>query len=149
MDTKYFAQNILMAEIAKEIMKQNFDFFNVDGIKELICLYLLLPYINPDSLKYDSNHKALTIYSDEEICFDNIKMRNLRNTLSHSFLGLELKDAHGWKENGLVFDDRILFDSKEEHPCGTGAKVYPVSQIRKFINDSIEKIFNKWTHQKK
>lgn len=127
---EYFIHNFYMAEIADciindkvplqpggMILGNNMAKYQV-GVKEIIGLYLLIPYINNESnrLKYDSNHRQIGILDDDDIAFYDIdgraiKIKNLRDTLCHSFVSCEAPEG---EEPYIIFDDRITM-SRSEH----------------------------------
>lgn len=88
------------------------------GVKEIIGLYLLIPYINNESnrLLYDNDHEQIGILSDDEIAFNDIygrqiKIKDLRDTICHSFVSCEAPEG---QEPCIIFDDRI-FMTRSEH----------------------------------
>lgn len=130
MTKKHYIHNIYMAEIANLIINDQIP-LNEDakilyvnkslfqhGVKEIIGLYLLIPFINNEDqqLKYDEEHSQISIYSDDDIAFKDIKgrevrIRDLRDTICHSFVSCDLKVA---SEPVIVFDDRLI-KSRVEH----------------------------------
>ena len=61
-------------------------------------------------MKYDQEHEQITIYEDDEIVFYDLKgegitIKNLRDTLCHSFVFCELVIG---KIPIIMFDDRAI-----------------------------------------
>ena len=130
MDKEYFLHNIYMAEIAECIIndkvplsEESLVLFSKearyqDGVREIIGLYLLIPYINDEGgmLKYDKKHSQISIFDEKEVVFSDINgnpiyYKDLRDTICHSFVSC---DKGAYSEPVLVFDDRIIL-SRNEH----------------------------------
>lgn len=95
------------------------------GVKEIIGLYLLIPFMNNEKnrLMYDGIHTQVSIFQDDDIAFSDINgseiiIKNLRDTMCHSFVSCEVP-----KEGGpyIVFNDRIIM-SKSKHDKLAGTK---------------------------
>ena len=103
----------LLTEIGIEVLNGNPYVFNVNGIKEIIALYLLIPYITPDQL--DPPEGSAMPQVTGEFC-GGILLEDLRNTICHSFVTVEEYKNDG-SEHGkyLIFDDRIKFHRRTDH----------------------------------
>lgn len=130
MNQDFFHHNRYMAEIANCIISDKVPLIegasiqfssNAQyqyGVREIIGLYLLIPYINSEGnqLKYDGIHKQMSIYTDEDIAFkdnhgNDVKVKDLRDTLCHSFVSCDLQDG---SNPVIVFDDRAVLP-REQH----------------------------------
>jgi len=158
---EHFVHNIYMAEIANCIINgmvplndEGKVLFSEDadyqvGVKEIIGLYLLIPYINDrkNQLKYDQRHEQISIYNENEIAFKDIRgneitMKNLRNTICHSFVSCDLQDG---KNPVIVFDDRIIMEKKEHNDLAnsvSGSKCILVkpNEVLQFLKKSFSNI---------
>lgn len=111
---QYNSHAKLLADTAVEILKGNKNVLDVKGIKEIVALYLLIPYITPD-----------TLTPPDEKCFipkvtgdfsGEITLEDLRNTICHSFVTVEKDKGDGSIHgNTLVLDDRALYNSRKSH----------------------------------
>lgn len=127
---QYFIHNFYMAEIAdciindKVPLKKDVIIYGNStaeyqaGVKEIIGLYLLIPYMNSSGncLSYDNNYKQIGIFNDDDIAFCDIngrtiRIRDLRDTICHSFVSCEAPEG---QEPYIVFDDRVVL-SRQEH----------------------------------
>lgn len=165
-ESQYFVHNIFMAEIANCIindevpLNENSEIlFSQNarycaGVKEIIGLYLLIPYLNThnNQLLYDKKHKQISIYKDDDIAFrdiaDNeIKIKDLRDTLCHSFISCDLNlNKKLGDEPVIVFDDRVVVERKfhkmlEHTELGNLCITVKCSVILSFLKKSYEKIF--------
>ena len=121
------------------------------GVKEIIGLYLLIPYMNSSGncLLYDNNHKQIGIFNDDDIAFCDIegraiRIKDLRDTICHSFVSCEAPEG---QEPYIVFDDRVVL-SRSDHSklAGTvdGNKCILVknSEVLSFLKKSYSKIMS-------
>ena len=128
-----------------------------DGVREIIGLYLLIPYINNENgtLKYDINHTQISIFDENEVLFcdtngNPIYYKNLRDTICHSFVSC---DIGVYNEPVLAFDDRIIM-TKSEHDnlanTGAGAKCVLVknSDVLDFLKKAYSKIIAEFENDK-
>ena len=111
---QYNKHAIFMSEIALEILNNNKLLFDVKGVKELIAMYLLIPYITKDQLdKPSTNHNIpqLDINTIFQSAIDSngnkcdITLDNLRNAICHSFVSIEDRDG-GY----IIVDDRAIIN---------------------------------------
>ena len=131
----HFIHNYYMAEIADCIINDKIPLkdgghilFSSDaeyqvGVKEIVGLYLLIPYLNNanNQLTYDGNYEQIRIFDDDYVAFQDIKgkeikIKDLRDTICHSFVSC---DAPEGKDPCIVFDDRVVM-SRSEHDKKTG-----------------------------
>lgn len=133
-----------LADIAINILKGNHAVLNVNGVKEIIALYLLIPYITPDKLLTPGDGYQIPSL-EGEFC-EGIKLKDLRDALCHSFVTIEedLNDGtlHGKR---LVFDDRIAHNRKEHESLGYHSSAYCI--FRDYAHKRLEELFNEVLRQ--
>gem|GEM_PF-6934235 len=169
MNNKYFLHNVYMAEIADCIINNKVPLTDESeikfsknanyqhGVKEIIGLYLLIPYINNDNgmLKYDTTHTQVSIFDEKEIVFytvDGIPIyyKNLRDTICHSFVSC---DTGVYCEPVIVFDDRIIM-SKSDHDklsntdAGSKAVLVKNTDVLDFLKTAYSKILREFENDK-
>ena len=111
----YNEHAIFMSRLAIDLLKGNFNILNKKGIKELIAMYLLIPYITNQQLDKPSEKYYNVPKLDVSSLFT--KVYNKDNTLSEMTIG-RIRDAicHSFVsrlENGdLLLDDRASCDRK-------------------------------------
>ncbi len=115
----YNEHAIFMSEIALAILNRDKSILDVKGVKEIIAMYLLIPYITRDRLDKPSSNNSIPlldlneiftkIYEADDVSFD-IKLGSLRNSICHSYVTVEDKD------NGyIIIDDRAIYSTGKEH----------------------------------
>lgn len=103
-----------MADIAMSILNGNEGVLNVNGVKEIISLYLLVPYITPDKLT-TPDEKCVIPNISGYFC-DGISLEDLRNAICHSFVTVEENRNDGTIHGKcLIVDDRVLFHNRKSH----------------------------------
>lgn len=113
--TSYNEHTIFMSRIATEILRGNVKILNKKGVKEIIAMYLLIPYITNKQLdkpdedyynipKLDLNSNFAKVYNIDGTLSD-MTLDRMRNAICHSFVSLT---EHG----DLLLDDRASLDSK-------------------------------------
>ncbi len=107
----------LLAEIALSILKGNSAVLNISGIKEIIALYLLVPYMTKSKLQTPGERCKIPSLDGEFL--DKITYEDLRNTICHSFVTVE-EDSGDNSTHGkvLIFDDRVKMNSKDHSKQG-------------------------------
>ena len=150
---KFFIQNIFMHEIANCIINDKFPGDGKSqvnycaGVKEIIGLYLLIPYVRHAQLKYTQPMEQIKILNNNYVCFKSvngkqIKLKNLIDTICHSFVGCEIKDNSIY----IVFDDRVLYNSSVKHKASNEAVLVKNNEVINFLkvaNEEIDKIWKK------
>ena len=163
-DSSFFVHNLYMAEIADCIINDGVplsdnatimfskDAYYQHGVREIIGLYLLIPYINNEKnqLQYDEYHRQLSVYDDKTVAFKStdgadITIKNLRDTICHSFVSCDLLEDG--QEPVIVFDDRIVMprsDHKklENSPDGTKCILVSCSDVRSFLKQAFREILS-------
>lgn len=103
-----------MADIAMSILNGNKRVLDVNGVKEIIALYLLIPYMTPDKLT-TPDEKCVIPNVSGNFCGD-ISLEDLRNAICHSFVTVE-EDRNDGTIHGkrLIVDDRASFHNRKSH----------------------------------
>ena len=132
-----------LADIGLEIVKGNAGILNINGVKEIIGLYLLIPYITNATL--DTPDEACVIPHLQGQFIGNISLEDLRNTISHSFVTVEqFKDDGTQHGKYLIFDDRIITDKATHSKKGKHGSCYSImiDQINRRLNELYNEIIN-------
>lgn len=109
-NTNYKEHSIFLSEIAQNLLRDNFNVLSIYGVKEIISLYLLIPYITKEQLDAGMLSKIPQLNLSDEFV-NGINLENLRNAICHSFVSVE--DSYDDKNLGrLILDDRTIFDRK-------------------------------------
>ena len=103
-----------MADIAISILNGNKNVLDVNGVKEIIALYLLIPYITPDKLT-TPGEKCVIPNISGDFC-KGVSLEDLRNAICHSFVTAE-ENLHDGTIYGkrLIIDDRALYHNRKSH----------------------------------
>ena len=104
---KYNSHAKYMAEIALNILQGNKNTLDATGAKEIIALYLLVPYMTRDRLDAPDK-KCIIPMIDEEFC-NGIKTSDLRDAICHSFVSAEEYGNH------IIIDDRAMYNKRSSH----------------------------------
>ena len=160
-DKSVYRHNFYMAEIANCIINDkvplkeggvivlNDEAEYQVGVREIIGLYLLIPFMNNGSKKlaFDEEHTQVAVFDDDEVAFSDIngnqiKIENLRDTICHSFVSC---DAPKGKDPVIVFDDRIIMSygqHKKLEGTEKGSKCILVrnSDVLDFLKKAYERI---------
>ena len=102
-----------MADIALRILAGDEKILRVNGVKELIALYLLIPYMTPDTLT-TPDERCVIPKVDGDFC--GISREDLRNAICHSFVTFE-EDHNDGTIHGkrLIVDDRVEYHNRRDH----------------------------------
>jgi hypothetical protein len=131
----------LLADIALAILHGNKNVLDINGIKEIIALYLLIPYITPNTLTTPS--VECKIPKIEGLFYNDIKLEDLRNSLCHSFVTVE-EDVNDGSVHGkrLILDDRALYSNRNNHEK-LGYHSSAVNVPIEYAHDKLVELFNK------
>ena len=112
--TNYNDHAKFMADIALNILNGNKGVLDVNGVKEIVALYLLIPYITPDKLS-TPDEKCIIPNICGNFC-NGVSLEDLRNAICHSFVTVE-EDKNDGTIHGkcLIVDDRALFHNRKSH----------------------------------
>ena len=141
---QYNSHAKFLADIAAAVLNGNTAVLNVNGVKEIIALYLLIPYITPDTLM--TPDVKCTIPKLSGNFSDDITLEDLRNTICHSFVTVE-KDKGDGSIHGktLILDDRVIYHNRKEHgELGTHESAYriPIDYTHKRLRELFDEILH-------
>jgi len=108
-DTNFREHSIFLSEIAKDILEKNDYLLSVPGVREIIALYLLIPYITSAQLDVGMTSKIPQLDLSEQF-LNGIDLENLRNTICHSFVTVE--ETTSMHTGRIIIDDRAQMDRK-------------------------------------
>jgi len=130
-----------MAEIAQAILKGNKEVLNINGVKEIIALYLMLPYMTPTSLD-SPDDKCFVPKVTGDFC-QGVTIKNLRDSLGHSFVTVE-EDNNDGTHHGkvLIIDDRATKSRNEHSALGmhSTATLIPISFAHSRLLELLDEI---------
>lgn len=137
-DTNFREHSIFLSEIAKSILEGNAQVLSIPGVREIIALYLLIPYTTHDQLDTGMPSKMPQLDLSEEF-INGINLRNLRDALCHSFATVE--ESIGNQMGRIIIDDRSQMnrkthDTKESKTKGVFIDV-------KKANEKLQELHNK------
>lgn len=114
---------IFMAEIAQAILQDNKGVLDINGVKEIIALYLMIPYMTPYTL--ETPDARCFIPKIQKEILSGITNKDLRDTLCHSFVTVEDKGSF------LIIDDRAIEDREIHEGKGhhSTAQKVPIRDI--------------------
>lgn len=129
-----------LADIAIAVLKGNPEILRVNGVKEIIALYLLIPYITPVQLSTPGDDFHIPQISGEFL--DGIDLRDLRDSICHSFVTIEEDQDDGTTHGKyLVFDDRVVNNRKEHEKQGIHSTAYCIH--RDIVHRRLEELFQR------
>src|SRR4051794_28319204 len=102
-DTNFREHSIFLSEIAESILKSNDGILSIPGVREIIALYLIIPYATNDQLDAGMPSKMPQLDLTEEF-INGVNLRNLRDTICHSFVTVEESTVD--KLGRIIIDDR-------------------------------------------
>lgn len=111
-EIKYNEHAKFLADIALAILEGNKSALDVNGVKEIIAFYLLIPYITPAQLRTPGENYIIPRISGK--FSDNINYEDIRDTICHSFITVEEKKGIPGHGDYLIFDDRVM-KNKQVH----------------------------------
>lgn len=108
-DTNFREHSIFLSEIAENILNGNEQILSIPGVREIIALYLIIPYATNDQLDAGMPSKMPQLDLTEEF-INGVSLRNLRDTICHSFVTVEASTAD--KLGRIIIDDRAQMNRK-------------------------------------
>jgi hypothetical protein len=140
-DTNFREHSIFLSEIAQNILDGNDRFLSIPGVREIIALYLLIPYATNDQLDHGMPSKMPKLDLTEEF-ISGVTVRNLRDTICHSFVTVEesSKDRLG----RIIIDDRAQMtrQAHNEQESKTLGTILEIPQAHKKLKELHSKIIN-------
>ncbi|MFI2744237.1 hypothetical protein ACG2LH_15995 [Zhouia sp. PK063] len=108
-DTNFREHSIFLSEIAQNILKENDKILSIPGVREIIAMYLIIPYITNVQLDTGMPSKMPKLDLSKEF-INGINLENLRNTISHSFVTVEESSENNLGR--IILDDRAQMTRK-------------------------------------
>ena len=135
----------LMAEIALCILEWKNDCLDIPWVKEIIWLYLLIPYATPNDNKLKTPWDDYNIPDiSNELFYGKISLSDVRDTICHSFVTFE-KESNDWLHwKHLIFDDRIITNKKEHSKITDNFWNYhiPINYISRRLQELSQQVLN-------
>lgn len=140
---KYNNHATFIADIALALLQENDSVLTVNGVREIIALYLLIPYVTDDTLTvpgYGCKIPELkgVFYKDDNM---TINLKDLRQGLCHSFVTTEERKPGTHHGLTLVFDDRIKMDRKTHNSLSNTNQCVHISIS--YVRDKLIELFSK------
>lgn len=140
---KYNEHALFLADIAKAVLEGNGNVLEVNGVKEIIALYLMIPYMSSSTL--DTPDERCIIPKIQGKFCNSITYEDLRNTIAHSFVTVE-EDKNDGSYHGkyLIFDDRIVSDKKEHSKKGNHSTAHfiRIDVIRDELLEQLQRMYS-------
>lgn len=108
-DINFKEHSIFLSEIAQNILDGNDKFLLIPGVREIIALYLLVPYATHDQLDAGMLSKMPKLDLSEEF-INGVSLRNLRDAICHSFVTVE--ESTRERLGRIIIDDRAQMTRK-------------------------------------
>jgi hypothetical protein len=108
-ETNFKEHSIFLSEIAESILNGNDKILSIPGVREIIALYLIIPYTTYDQLDAGMTSKMPKLDLSEEF-INGINLRNLRDSICHSFVTVEESNKN--KMGRIILDDRAQMNRK-------------------------------------
>ena len=111
---KFNEHSKFLADIARAVLEDNKNVLDVNGVKEIIALYLMMPYMTPDTLTTPDD-KCVIPKVVGDFC-SGVRIEDLRHAMGHSFVTVE-EDKNDGSLHGkvLIFDDRAMYQKRKDH----------------------------------
>lgn len=137
-DTNFREHSVFLSEIAINILKGNDKILLIPGVREIISLYLLSPYVTNDQLDMGMPSKMPKLDLSEQFT-NGINLKNLRDTICHSFVSVE--ESTKMKNGRIIIDDRAQMnrnkhDKQESKTKGVFVEI-------KDANEKLEELHTK------
>ena len=140
-DINFKEHSIFLSEIAQNILDGNDRFLLIPGVREIIALYLLIPYTTHDQLDAGMPSKMPKLDLSEEF-ISGVNLRNLRDAICHSFVTVE--ESSREKLGRIIIDDRAQMTRKNhnEQEVKTLNVSLEIPQAQKKLRELHSKIIN-------
>lgn len=136
----YNEHALLMADITNAVLNGNKDVLDFNGVKEIIALYLMIPYMSDDTLQTPGEKYIIPHLEGKFL--NNITYSELRNTICHSFVTVEEDKGDGIHGKRLIFDDRIITDKKTHSKKGNHSEAYniDIEYVHKKLQEMVDEV---------
>nr|WP_314836788.1 hypothetical protein [uncultured Flavobacterium sp.] len=140
-DTNFREHSIFLSEIAQNILDGNDRILLIPGVREIIALYLLIPYTTNDQLDAGMPSKMPKLDLSEEFII-GVNLRNLRDTICHSFVTVEESSKN--RLGRIIIDDRaqMIRKTHNEQENKSLGVFLEIPQAHKKLKELHTKIIN-------
>ena len=140
----YNSHATFLADIAQAIISGNKMVLDVNGVKEIIALYLLIPYMTDETLQTPDEMCIIPKLKGDFM--PGISYNNLRDTICHSFVTVE-EDKNNGSDHGkrLIFDDRLIVDRRTHSQSGYHANT--INILIEFVHSRIAEMIKEINNQ--
>lgn len=140
-DSNFREHSIFLSEIAQNILNGNDKILSIPGVREIIALYLIIPYTTHSQLDAGMPSKMPKLDLSKEF-MNGINLRNLRDTICHSFVTVE--ESTEGKAGRIIIDDRAQMNRKmhNEQEIKTKSVVVDIQHARNKLNELHTEIIN-------
>jgi hypothetical protein len=138
-DTNFKEHSIFLSEIAQNILDGNDSLLSIPGVREIIALYLLIPYATNDQLDTGMPSGMPKLDLSEEFIV-GVTLKNLRDTICHSFVSVEESSKN--RLGRIIIDDRAQMtrrthNDQEIKTLGTILEIQPTHEKLKELHYKI------------
>jgi len=140
-DTNFREHSIFLSEIAQNILNGNDNVLSIPGVREIIALYLLIPYTTYEQLDTGMPSKMPQLDLSQEF-MDGVNLRNLRDAICHSFVTVE--ESSKDKLGRIIIDDRSQMNRKthSEQVIKTKGVFVDILRAHEKLNELHDKVIN-------
>ncbi len=140
-DTNFREHSIFLSEIAQNILEGNDRILLVPGVREIIALYLMIPYTTKEQLDAGMPSKMPKLDLSEEF-ISGVNLRNLRDTICHSFVTVE--ESNKGILGRIIIDDRAQMtrNTHNKQESKTLGVFLEIQQTHKKLLELHSKIIN-------
>jgi hypothetical protein len=140
-DINFREHSIYLSEIAQNILDGNDRILLIPGVREIIALYLMIPYATNQQLDAGMPSKMPKLDLSEEF-ISGVNLRDLRDTICHSFVTVE--ESNKDRLGRIIIDDRAQMnrnthDKQERKTLGVFLEI---QQTNKKLKELHSKIIN-------
>jgi hypothetical protein len=108
-NTNFKEHSIFQSEVADSILAGNDKVLSIPGVREIIAMYLLIPYMTNDQLDVGTPSKPPQLDISEEIT-SGVNLKNLRDAICHSFVTVE--ESSKGMLGRIIIDDRAQMNRR-------------------------------------
>ena len=140
-DENFREHSVFLSEIAFNILNGNNKVLEIPGVREIIALYLIIPYTTHDQLDRGMPSKTPKLDLSNEF-LNGISLRNLRDTICHSFVTVE--ESTKEKLGRIIIDDRAIMDRQTHNSLDYKTKgvIVEIQDAKKRLNELHFEIMN-------
>lgn len=137
-DTNFKEHSIFLSEIAISVLNGNDKVLSIPGVREIIALYLLTPYITNTQLDTGMPSKMPKLDLSEQFS-DEVDLKNLRDAICHSFVSVEESTVE--RKGRIIIDDRAQMNRNKHDKQDSKTKAICVEIDA--TNERLKELHNK------